>query len=181
MMRKKTIVKILLGILGALLFIAAPFLLKSFLLYWVFTGGDIPHKTDAEMIANFKAHKREFEQLLQMVVTDKGLTRVDDNWTSPEDPQTIGLSKLRLDEYRKLFQKVGTPRGFSANAVRDSIEFISSAQGMVTHGSSKSYVYTTIVPSLIVENIDSYREQNNSFYPVYKRIEGNWYIRFDLY
>jgi hypothetical protein len=114
-----------------------------------------------------------------MVLTDKGLERVDEDWTSPENPQTLGISNQRIDEYRKLFRKVGVPRGFSAYGERNIIEFISSAQGLGISGSSKSYVYAKAPPNNQQENLDEYRKNGEATYPVYKHIEGNWYLCFE--
>src|SRR5258707_15821870 len=66
---------------------------------------DIPHKSDDQLMANFYAHKTEFEHLLQMVLSEKELYRVDDNWTAPDPPESVGVSKERIAEYRRIFFK----------------------------------------------------------------------------
>jgi hypothetical protein len=182
MVKKKTIIKIVLVILAVPALAAAmPFV---FLLLFAFmiTSGDIPHKSDEELIANFESHKAEFNRMLQMINEDTGLDRVDDNWTSPKNPQTVGISQRRIDEYRSLFYRAGVPRGFSAFQSRDYIEFIASAQGLAVGGSMKGYIYAKEAPPRVVENLDSYRAAEGSkfspAFPVYRHIEGNWYLYF---
>ena len=147
-----------------------------------FTGGDIPHKSDEELIANFHSHRPEFDRLLQMINEDQGLLRVDDSWTSPENPQAVGISRERIDAYHGLFRRAGIPRGFSAFQTRDFIEFIASAQGLVVSGSSKGYLYATEPPPRLVDDLDNYRPQDKGLsraFPVFRHIEGNWYLFFE--
>ncbi|HYX72053.1 MAG TPA: hypothetical protein VE732_04725 [Nitrososphaera sp.] len=180
-MRKKTIIKLILIPLGVLGLVAALFASYILLLSWTWTSGDIPHKSDEELIANFQAHRSEFNQLLEMISQDKGLQRVDDNWTRPENPQTIGISQERIDAYRKLFGSAGVPRGFYAFHDEGVFEFIASAQGLAVSGSSKGYIYSTNPLTRVVANLDNYHLLENKpyGYPIYRHIEGNWYLFFD--
>ena len=87
--------------LGAALFIGRVvagigFVAWVALLSSIWTSADTPHKSDQELIANFKTNEAEFNQLLQMVMADKRLHRVDDNWTDPSDPKTIGIPDERI-------------------------------------------------------------------------------------
>src|SRR6478672_2627475 len=118
MLKAKTILKIVLAILAIPALMATLFFGYVTIVASIFTSGDIPHKTDEELIANFESHKAEFNRMLQMINEDKVLERVDDNWTSPENPQTIGISQDRIEEYRRLFRRSGVPRGFSAFQTR---------------------------------------------------------------
>jgi hypothetical protein len=170
--------------LGATLFIGLAvvgigFLAWGMFVSWIFTSGDIPHKSDEQLIANFKTHEAQFNQLLEMVMTDKGLHRVDDNWTDPHDPKTVGISDERIATYRSMFRALDIPRGFSANQDMGVVEFISSARGLSVSGSKKSYVWLKNPPSGLVDNIDTYRTKPGASYPVYRHIIGNWYLEFD--
>jgi hypothetical protein len=179
MRKAKTILKIVLAILAIPALIAAIFFGYVALFAWVFTSGDIPHKSDDELIANFESHKADFNRMLQMINEDKGLDRVDYNWTAPENPQSVGISQNRIDEYRSLFRRAGVPRGFSAFKTKDYVEFIASSQGLAVGGSSKGYLYAKDPPPRLTENIEKYRAQENKYspaFPVYRHIEGNWYL-----
>ena len=77
------------------------------------------HVPDKDLIENFEIHRAEFEKLVAMIFEDKNLTRVDEDWTEPKD-----FDQKRIAEYRKVFQVIGVPRGFSAPVSREQIEFI---------------------------------------------------------
>jgi hypothetical protein len=182
MVKKKTLLKIILAILPVPVLAAAIFVGYGLMLSAAFTGGDIPHKSDEELIANFQSHKAEFNRMLQMINEDKDLARVDYDWTSPENPRTVGISQERIDEYRSLFRRAGVPRGFSAFQSKDSIEFIASSQGLAVSGSSKGYLYAKEPPSRVIDNLDNYRAQKSTLspaFPVFRHIEGNWYLFFE--
>lgn len=136
------------------------------------------HQSDEQMIANFQQHKTEFEQLRQMILDDKGFTRIDDDWTEPSDPQTINIKPSRITEYRKLFQLLNIPRGFSATQDKNEIEFIASSQGWIASGSSKSYVYLSTRPESLLNNLNQMSLTDKPFGTGYRHIEGNWYLYF---
>lgn len=146
------------------------------LMSWILTSGDIPHKSDEELIANFKAHEAQFNQLLEMVLADKALRRVDDDWTDPKDPQTIGISPERIAAYRRIFRTLDIPRGVSS--YQGVVEFISSSQGLAVGGSSKCYTRLEKPPSNMVDNIETYRSRPGASYPVFRHVQGNWYLVF---
>src|SRR5712691_8233039 len=139
-----------------------------------FTGQ--PHLPDQQLIENLKAHRPEFEKLVVMILEDKTLTRVDEDWTQPKD-----FDQKRIAEYRRLFQVVGTPRGFSAPTTREPIEFIASSQGWVAHGSSKGYLYADKCPEYIgktVESLDGISLVQRPAGSGCRHIDGKWYLYF---
>src|SRR6266567_6667782 len=73
-----------------------------------------PRPSDAALIENFHVRRAVLERLVAMIREDRGLKRVDDTWTDPADPATIGVSPERIALYRKLFREAGVPRGFYA-------------------------------------------------------------------
>src|SRR5689334_24230798 len=86
-----------LGILGLIAFIVSiPLLLIVAVVSSIPDFSGQPHLSDEVLIAKFNAHRAEFEKLLAMVLENKGLTRVDEDWTEPRDPQTIGISRERI-------------------------------------------------------------------------------------
>ena len=176
---KKAVIGIVLTILSGGVVLTGYFLVYLLVFSSIFTSSDIPHKSDEELISNFQSHRGEFNQLLQMVMSDKGLYRVDNDWSNPNDPQTIGIDQGRIDEYRRWFRRLGIPRGFSANQDLGTVEFISSSQGLAVSGSSKSYVYTKQPPPNLVDSIDKYVLERKGGYPVYRHIEGDWYLEFE--
>lgn len=159
------------------------------------------HPLDDVMIRNFQSHRKEFETLLEMLKSDheKGLRRVGDNWTRPEDPTSIGITKERLDEYRSLFRTLGLENGLS-NSWDDQrvIEFMASSFGLLNRGSTKGFCwYASPLPtgdSRVVQDLDLYvaqkREQwRKSFeatgrtpsehFTIYRHIEDHWYLYWE--
>jgi hypothetical protein len=57
---KKVILGGVISILGVAMFLGASFLAHGLVISWIFTSGDIPHKSDEELIANFQANRSEF-------------------------------------------------------------------------------------------------------------------------
>jgi hypothetical protein len=176
---KRTIAVVTVTLLVGLGLVATYFVVSVAVLSWTWSAGDIPHKSDEELISNFKAHEAQFNQLLEMVMADKGLHRVDDDWTDPKDPQTIGIPNERIAAYRKIFRALDIPRGFTANQDVGIVKFISSAQGLAVSGSSKAYVWLKKPPTNLVDSIDNYKSTPGASYPVYRHIQGNWYLVFD--
>ncbi len=150
--------------------------------------------TDDEMLQNFQQHRAEFEQLRIMVSADRGLQRVDQDWTKPDDPAAIGISKERIAEYRRMFRRLGIPRGFQCYGDRSEITFIAHAEGLAVAGHAKNYVWSQSEPDELVDSIDRFRVQEirqyrdyldgktktfQKHWNVYRRIEGNWYLNWE--
>ena len=129
-----------------------------------------------------------------MVVNDKGLVRVDDTWTKPEDPATIGVNPERIADYRARFRRLGIPRGFQAYGGPDHIIFLAWVQGITVAGSAKGYAWCEKAPEDLVPDLDSAWEANHQEYlkknqqqpnnwekhlDLYRHIEGNWYLHFE--
>jgi hypothetical protein len=140
------------------------------------------HPTDEALIQNFTIHKAEFQELVAMIQADKGLRRIDDNWTDPSDPSTVGVPPERIVDYRKRFAVCGIPRGFYSFQAGSNINFIATAFGLCTGGSGKGYAFlsTPPLPSDIVSSTDDYRTNRRGAYRVYRHVEGNWYIEYDF-
>jgi hypothetical protein len=150
--------------------------------------------TDAELIQRFQKHRAEFETLRQMVESDKGLLRVDDTWTKPEDPTTIGVSAERIADYRARFHTLGIPRGFEAFGGPEHIVFLAWCQGITIAGSAKGYAWCEKAPENLALDLDAAHHQNYLEYQkknqqqpnnwekhldLYRHIEGNWYLHFE--
>jgi hypothetical protein len=143
-------------------------------------AGDAQHPIwpDDLLIAAFRQHRSTFEELRQMILADSRLRRVDEDWTDPRDPTTIGVSPERIATYRRLFSEVGCGRGFGADPT-GGIDFISGSSGLVVAGASKGYCYLESPPSLTVTNTATYRPPHaTEDYKVFRPIEGHWYLYF---
>ena len=101
--------------------------------------GRSSHPSDAVLLQRFNQNEADFERLLTMLREDRQLQRVDDNWTRPSDPNSIGVSPERIAEYRRLFAKLGIPRGFYAFHDPERFTFLASTFGLSVSGSAKGY------------------------------------------
>lgn len=141
--------------------------------------GDRPHAKDQEMLDNFARHEKGFEELAAMLRHDKMLVRVDDDWTEPADPATVGVDAERIAEYRRRFRELGIPRGFRAKHDPEQFTFIASAVGLGISGSGKGYAYLEDSPNLIVKNLDEYKSPDGRSFLACRQIKGNWYLFLD--
>ncbi len=180
MTQNKAVILTVTGILAGMALIAAPFILYFLMISWVFSSGDIPHKTDDEMIANFYKHRNEFSQLSEMITKDKELKGIRLDSTDPPRIEEIGISPSRINEYRSLLSKANLPLEFSRLIYKkESVEFVVSVQGLAVSGSSKGYILTTKGPEFTVENLDKYWSADGKSFVAYRHIEGDWYLFFE--
>ena len=155
------------------------FLILFWLLLTVGGCGKSSHPTDDALLRNFASHEADFERLLTMIRADKKLQRVDDTWTRPEDPSTIGITPERIRSYRALFSTLGIPRGFYAFHDPEHFTFLSSTRGLSVSGSAKGYAYLAQRPNLVVTNLDAYWSADGRSFTAYRHIKGSWYLYFD--
>src|SRR5256885_8308584 len=100
------------------------FLLLVAFAFLVFVAGCnvlLQPPSDRELLGNFERHETTLNQVVQMVKADKQLMRVDTDWTNPKDPQAIGVSSDRIEEYRVLLREAHVPRGFLRHSGTDGI------------------------------------------------------------
>jgi hypothetical protein len=150
------------------------------ILSFVFTTGCITqhstYRDDRFMLANFQAHKSEFNTLLEMFRADKGLIYFAHNTSFPENPSTVGVSPERLEQYRRLFSVLSL-EGMAANdrvtGARDEIWFFTSIEG-ARRSTFKHYAYIS-KPTKGVNQDD----KDGSKAAPYRHIENNWYLALD--
>jgi hypothetical protein len=151
----------------------------------LWTSGDIPHQSDMEMLTNFETHKSEFRQLVEMVRLDKDKFHQMGELSSQEYLSKRGISQSRIEEYQQLCHEFNLSGGVIIYDDAETVELTVSTQGMAVSGSSKGYIYRKIPPENIVPDIEaylvSYRQntQLNPAFPVYRHIEGNWYLVYE--
>jgi hypothetical protein len=144
------------------------------ILFYVAHSDDPP--SDKAMIAHFEKHRQTFDRLVEMAQHDHGLKRVDDNWTEPENPESIGVSKERISKYRQLFEQARVSRGFSAySRQQGQIDFLYWGRGSaISSDYSKKFSYCPTTPKPILPSLDRSSRQNG-----YRRIVGNWYLHVE--
>lgn len=114
-----------------------------------------------------------------MFLTDRGLGRVAYDFTRPENPGAIGISRERLGAYRRLFDKLDLSAGIEGYDEKDIVWFHASTYGLSVTGSGKGYAYVKERPKLVVGNLDTYWSADGRSFTAFRHIEGNWYLYFD--
>jgi hypothetical protein len=135
--------------------------------------------SDAVMIEKFQQKREIFETLVKMIREDRGLKRVDVDWTDPADPSTIGVGPERIALYRQLCREAGVSRGFYQ--FDTVLVFVGYAAGMVVHGSSKNYVHGRgkYDPEEIDGDLDAAAGKERKFYG-WRRIDENWSLELTI-
>lgn len=135
--------------------------------------------SDVAMTANLMANRATFDRLLAMIQEDRGLLRVDVDWTDPADPEQAGISPARIAEYRRLMQAIGVTRGFSADEKRHGIHFIAWASGLSTRGRSKAYVWSStgkFEDAQVASSLDETWRDGGRHVWAYRHLDGPWYL-----
>jgi hypothetical protein len=117
---------------------------------------------------------------LTMFKADQDLGRVSFDFTRPEDANTIGINKDRLNDYRNHFNLLGLKAGIEGYDDKSTIWFHYSTHGLSVSGSSKGYAYIEDPPAIVVDNLDSYSSKDGRSFSAFRRIEGKWYLYFDF-
>ncbi len=140
--------------------------------------------SDAVMLKHFGSQETTLATLVQMANADKGLDRVDENWTLPADTRDVGVSPERLTEYRKLLRNAGTPRGFQAGRRadgNDGVNFLFWLTGSaISDDTEKGFAYRTVPPANILPALDGIRPQSRNGFAAYRHIQGNWYLFYEF-
>jgi hypothetical protein len=144
--------------------------------------------SDEKMIATFQANRSEFEQLVEMYITDD-----QDMWISNGVMYWVGTSTSdgvsgeRQLEYKTLLNRVGLS-SIGVGSVRNyngphqTIPFGYSAYLQLPNAPVKSFMYTEnkITLPITTGNTHAYKFQDDeSFRKVCRQIEEAWYICID--
>jgi len=137
--------------------------------------------SDASMLRHFERHEATFEKLVTMAGADKGLVRVDEDWTLPARTQSVGVSGERLAVYRKLLRDAGTPRGFKVSQDAVGYDFYFWLRGSaVSADVQKGFAYRASPPPGIVQNLDGIRADPGKYLIAYRHIRGPWYLFYEF-
>lgn len=121
--------------------------------YAVVLTGCNPHPSDAMLISEFAKNQDAYEALADMAAEDSDFSRIADdfvhpNWSLPESQQPQTLPDARWSEYRGAFEALSLESGITIYP--DAIALERSSAGLVTSGSSKSFMRTPSLPEAIV-------------------------------
>jgi hypothetical protein len=145
--------------------------------------------SDKQLRSTFFSHKAQFEELLKMSQEDTRVTRIAPDFTWLENDMTwprkdIGLSEERWNRYRTLFKALGIGAGMSRGSISASgIYFIVTAEGTVSTGATKGYVYVAETPRPIVGSLDKkpLPPPTNGHLIAYATLDEHWYLFYERY
>jgi len=129
--------------------------------------------SDADLIAQFLEHRRDFDRVLEMLRADSPTWRVDPTWIDPQG----SLSEARWEEYRHLFEKLSLERGVAREPASGNVQFISSSWGIaIGPGGSKGIFYSEHSLARLYPSLDLTPEELPETEFAYRRIDENWYL-----
>lgn len=153
-----------------------------------------PLASDKKLTENFFKHRANFEEIVRMMNEDSNVTSIYkdfvlldgyNNWTNDNQK---GFSTKRWNEYKELFNQLGSPCIHSISKDGEMLT-ISSASTDISDNHpllmselesvviSKGYVYSLKEPAPLVESLDEMGFDTNKTY--YKNIGEHWYLYFD--
>ncbi len=151
-------------------------------LFWIVKSGMTP-PSDQKLLANFEHYEATFKDLIEMLKADKGLIRVDEDWTEPKAPETIGVSPARISTYRRMLRHANVPRGFRSKgfSLYEVDFFYWTIGSAISSDISKGYAYMTVPPLEVLASLDGYHPEpkRDETIRVYRHIRGNWYLFYE--
>jgi hypothetical protein len=141
--------------------------------------------SDRALVAEFRSHRAEFEQLATLAREDRQLWRVSHDWyrsatgTNYREPQPNLLSAGRWTEYRRLFRILRLDTG--VNIAPGSVAFARRSSGLSVSGSTKGLMWLQDPPDehSVCTTLDSMPSHAQSSGICFRPIEGHWYIYLD--
>jgi hypothetical protein len=146
--------------------------------------------SDDSLRARFFSHRADFERLAAMAKEDSHLTRIAPTFTWLDDDVAwprgnVGISDVRWNEYRRLFESVGASRGIFKGVNPDRIIFPIAWEGLAPTGFAKGLVYSQAPLSPVLISLDKsppdkfWDGPDRSHVLAYKPIEDHWYIYYE--
>ena len=152
------------------------------LLVWIIRIGMTP-PSDQRLLSNFDKHEATFNKLMEMLKTDRDLIRVDQDWTEPKNPETIGVSPARITRYREMLKEARVPRGLHSEPFTHEVDFFYWMIGSaISSDTTKGYAYRTRPPMEVLNTLDgfhSYPKNADEAVKVYRHVRGNWYLFYE--
>ncbi len=139
---------------------------------------------EAKVIENFNAHRPAYERLKAMLLSDEQLRRVADwgieNAEGIHHPPEGGFSVDRFHEYLSLLSEVGAKgasRGRGENA--QEVCVLAWAAGWAGDTRHVETCWLDHEPANQVASLDAFYLTPKPRHPVFRHIDGNWYLWAD--
>ena len=134
---------------------------------------------DAAMIARLRQHRAGFEAVVAMARQDRGLVRVDHDWTDPADPESVGIPAERIADYRRRLAQLGLPRGITIHADGRQVDFLAASRGFGPRGMSRSYVWSEtgeFPDGEVTRNLDRLEASGRRRVWAFRHVDGPWWL-----
>lgn len=139
--------------------------------------------SESQMLADFHAHKAEFEQLRAMLAQDKNVKVIGPDWTIAQwssKPNGVGSSELplnvsnaRLVHYRALLKQLGT-KTVVVDEEQNRIRLARFGGGFTDTSWGIGYAWCQKPPKALVKSAYSQHPGRDKMH--FSRIEGDWYL-----
>lgn len=158
-------------------------LLMSALLAYTFRPDHPPQEKD--LLDNFYAHRAAYERLRGMLLEDRQLLRVA-SW-GVETTESVTASKPpegtfplnRYNEYLGLLGEVGGRGAFRGQRESKAVGVVVYASGFAGDTRHVEICWMEGQPTNQVNSLDEFYLTPKPRNPVYRHIDGNWYLRAD--
>ena len=138
--------------------------------------------SDNALIERFRAHEADFRRLAQMFKEDVKLSEVDHKSAWVDYDTKTNLPQPRLDEYRRLMQKLGVQHIARGESSGRFYLLVWRESGVFIGGSSKFYIYADWLPppSPLTDSLDALERSGHDAY-AFRKFEESWYLHLDIW
>ncbi|MGA8407079.1 MAG: hypothetical protein WB680_07870 [Candidatus Acidiferrales bacterium] len=160
----------------------------------LFSWSISPHEpSDQKLEKQFYRNRPDLDRLVAMLAEDSQMSRIapDFLWTQasvawPRPEAQWGISRVRWDQYKNLFDRAGIVGGVSNRGMSEETIFIVYSWGIVPAGFSVGYLHcgqpdrgSALTEPACIDRKDSGKGMygNPSSYGYrYRKITGDWFI-----
>ncbi len=161
----------------------------AYFIYCIHSFSIIPYggtkRNRQELLAYFHENRDTLVVLTDELLRyeSKGLVRIDDDWSSPDDLTSVGITSSKLTSLRKRLVALDIPRG--VQCYNGSIKYLTYTYGLGISGGSDGLYYSPSTPqnyskeslqSKPFASIEQTQYPSHGSFTVYTQIENNWYI-----
>jgi hypothetical protein len=150
---------------------------------WIYFSLQPPKESTT--IANFYSHRAQHEQLRDMLLSDKSFETVA-SWgvrtpesIKPKVPPEGGVSLDRFHRYLALLGEIGGYAAFRTEGKHPQVGVVVWAAGWAGNTRHASICWREDSPPRQAVSLDDFYRTTEPGEPVYRHIEGNWWIRAD--
>jgi hypothetical protein len=154
---------------------------------WAFISFTMKPPAEKKLIENFQSHRAVYERLRDMILADQQVEAVYAGFGVktpssglPRKPSEVNFPVQRYDEYVALLKQVGSYGAFKPKGNQpDQVCFGAWGAGWAGDTRHVWDCWAGREPANQVANLDDYYRNPTRPRNVFRRIDGNWYLRAD--